>query len=134
MKKDQKGFINPYTGEVSVFPTQFTEYKVKGEVNNSPSKTIPDEHVNIRELLGKHLSGNMPDGAQNMQYSGDGVVTPYIDISQVHEQSLKAEETIRQYNLQQQKIEREKLTLKQKQAREKLEKEIREQLAKEGND
>lgn len=52
------------TGNAQLFPS-------KGEVNNEPSKTIPDQTMTISEMIERHSKGLPIDGGKVPIYNGE---------------------------------------------------------------
>lgn len=67
---------------------------VKGEENNEPSQTIPDENLSIKEILYRFTNGIVPFSQRELPYDKEGItiddeVNPINDselsLSDIHE-------------------------------------------------
>lgn len=56
-----------------IFQTQFNrdKFPVKGEVNNLPSQTIPDQSMTVKELMERHARGLPLTGERVPIYNGE---------------------------------------------------------------
>lgn len=101
----------------------------KGQINNSPSETVPDQTMSIREILvryarGLPITGGKPHYYDEEQYTPDIKTMDLADLQELHETTRQEVQ-----NLRSQLDDLSKK--KQKAAAEKAIKEAKEQLKKE---
>lgn len=79
----RRQFKTPYNAHLFV---------TKGEVNRSPSKTIPDQSMSVRELMARYAQGLPLSGARVPIYDGDTEFVPMPETLDLAERQAMAEE------------------------------------------
>jgi hypothetical protein len=97
------------SGNAQDFPT-------KGEVNNKPSETIPDQTMTMREILTRYAKGLPIDGEKTPIWEdGEGYAKDpeTLDLAEREELATQAREELKQIN-ERIKLKKEKFDAKNK--------------------
>ena len=102
-----------HTMNVNTFPKNY-------EVNNSPSMTIPDQTMSIRELLRRFASGLPLGGSKEPIYEGedgDGIDPRRLDLAERQELEISARQELAEIEerLKSKKVEKSKAKLSDEQ-------------------
>ena len=74
------------------------KFITKGQVNNEPSKTVPDQSMTLRELLVRYAKGLPLEGQKNPIWEGEegfDIDTQKLDLAEIEELKQKAEEELK---------------------------------------
>ena len=77
------------------------DYPYKGEVNNKPSETIPDQTMTMREILTRYAKGLPIDGEKTPLWEeGEGYAKDpeTLDLAEREELATQAREELQQIN------------------------------------
>lgn len=103
--------------------TWFNHEPTKGEVNNMPSLTIPDQTMTMREIMQRFASGQQILG-NNTEPQYDDLESPYSGINlktlDISERYDLAEEVQREYEELQEEIKNKRITTQKEQIRKEL--------------
>lgn len=77
------------------------EFETKGEVNNEPSQTVPDQSMSLRELLIRYAKGLPLEGARTPIWEGEEGFDrdpETLDLAEREELAEKAREELKEIN------------------------------------
>lgn len=106
---------------------QFNYVPQKGEVNTLPSETVPDMSMSVNEILTRFAQGRPLSVSNNLHYTGDEY-TPDVrtmDLVELEEMRRANAERINELNNKLEEVDKEKKSKKEK---DKLRKEIEQEL------
>lgn len=114
MKKWAKdfGFDTPNTRKPTIYEEVWDEHKTEviaviihpgdypGEVNNEPSKTVPNMAMSIAEIMHRYATGRPVPRSNNLVYTGDANLPNPRALDQMETADLlrDTQESIRHYN------------------------------------
>lgn len=77
------------------------EFETKGQINNEPSQTIPDQSMSLRELLIRYAKGLPLEGAKTPIWEGEEGFDrdpETLDLAEREELAEKAREELKEIN------------------------------------
>ena len=77
------------------------DFPYKGEVNNQPSETVPDQTMTMREILTRYAKGQSIDGVKTPLWEeGEGYARDpeTLDLAEREELATQAREELQQIN------------------------------------
>lgn len=77
------------------------EFETKGQINNEPSQTIPDQSMSLRELLIRYAKGLPLEGAKTPIWDGEEGFDrdpETLDLAEREELAEKAREELKEIN------------------------------------
>jgi len=78
-----------------------SDFPYKGEVNNKPSETVPDQTMTMREILTRYAKGQSIDGVKiPLWEEGEGFAKDpeTLDLAEREELATQAREELQQIN------------------------------------
>lgn len=103
--------------------TWFNHEPTKGEVNNQPSLTVPDQTMSMREIMLRYASG-LPISGNNAEPQYDDLDSPYAGLNlntlDLSERYDLADEVQREYEELQEEIKTKRITTQKDQIRKEL--------------